>query len=95
MQTFDNRLIQTILTSGAIGGLVMLSVVAILLAFDILSIATLVGDSANREIVSAVLLVGALTKGVAFGSAAGVAFYASNLGATRAVPVRIARDRNS
>jgi len=95
MNTFDNRLIQTILTSGAIGGLVMFSVVAILLAFDILSIATLVGDSANREIVSAVLLGGALTKGVAFGAVAGVAFYACNLGTARAEPVRIARGRLS
>jgi len=95
MNTSDNRLIQTILTSGAIGGLVLLSVVAILLAFDIFSIATLVGDSANREIVSAVLLGGALTKGVAFGAAAGVAIYTSNLGAARAVPVRVAGDRFS
>lgn len=92
MNTFDNRLVQAILIPGAIGSLLMLSVVAILLAFDILSIATLVGESANREIVFAVLLGGALTKGVAFGIAAGVAFYASNLGTARAVPVRIARD---
>ncbi len=44
MDTFDNRLIQTVLKSGAIGGVVMLFVVAILLAFDILSIATLDSD---------------------------------------------------
>ena len=95
MNTFDSRLVQAILIPGVIGGLLMLSVVAILLAFDILSIATLVGDSANREIVSAVLLGGALTKGVAFGAAAGVAFHASNRGASRAVPVRVAGDRFS
>jgi len=95
MNTHDNRMIPTILTSGAIGGLLLLSVVAVLLAFDILSIATLVGDSANREIVSAVLLGGALTKGVAFGAAAGVAFHASSRGASRAVPVPVAGDRFS
>jgi len=88
MQHSEHSLVYTVLTSGAIGGLTLLSAVAVILAFDVFSIATLLGDSANRGIVSAVLLGGALTKGVAFGAVAGIAFYASGRSASRAVAIR-------
>jgi len=91
MHNTENGLVYTVLTSGAIGGLTLLSTVAVMLAFDVFSIATLLGDSANRGIVSAVLLGGALTKGVAFGAVAGIAFYASGRSASRAVAIRATR----
>ena len=61
-----------IVTFGAFGGLVFMALVGWLLAFDVASMSSLIADAVNRDILTALIVGGAITKGVAVGGAIGI-----------------------
>ena len=90
MSDHDQRIVQTVVTSAAIGGFVFLAIVGWVLAFDISSIATLMAGATERDILSALFIGGSLTKGATVGAVLGLAFAARGIRSERAGPTMVA-----
>jgi|GEM_PF-1927860 len=73
MSDHDQRFVQTVVTSAAVGGFAVLALLGWGLAFDVASIATRIAGAAETDLLSALVIGGALTKGAAVGTAVGLA----------------------
>jgi hypothetical protein len=90
MSDHDQRTVQSVVTSAAIGGFVFLALVGWVLALDVSSIATMIAGSAEKDLLSALFIGGSLTKGVIVGTAFGLAFAARTRRVAHEVPALIA-----
>ena len=72
MSDHDRRIVQTVVTSAAVGGFAFLALVGWVLAFDVSSIATMIDGAADNGLLSALFIGGSLTKGAAVGTAVGL-----------------------
>lgn len=85
MSDHDQRILQTAITSAAVGGFVFLALAGWVLAFDVSSIATMTAGATEKDLISALFIGGLLTKGATVAAAFGLALAA----------VRSAKDRRS
>ena len=73
MTKSERLVISRIITFGAFGGFAFMALTSWMLAFDVASIATLIADTAKKDIIPALIVGGAITKGVVVGGAIGMA----------------------
>lgn len=86
MDLNDQRSIQTVVTSAAIGGFALTALVGWVLAFDVSSIATMLAGAIDQDLLSALMFGGALTKGVTLGTAVGLGLISRRRQAQNVVP---------
>jgi hypothetical protein len=90
MSDHDQSVVQTVVTSSALGGFVFLALVSWVLAFDISSIATMIAGATENDLLSAVFIGGSLTKGATAGAAFGLALAARSRRSEREGPAIVA-----
>jgi len=83
MPDHDQRTVQTVVTSAAVGGLAFLALAGWGLAFDVSSVATMIAGAGETDLLSALLIGGSLTTGAAVGTAVGLALADRNRRAPR------------
>ena len=66
------NIVNRVVTCSAFGGLAFMALIGWILAFDVASIATLTADTAKKDILSALIVGGAITKGIVLGAAVGM-----------------------
>lgn len=95
MTDHDQSLVQSVVTTAAVGGFVFIALAGWVLAFDVSAIATLIASAADRELLSALFIGGALTKGVVIGIAFGLTSAVLNRRVWRPRAALIAAPANS
>ena len=83
MSDHDQRIVQTVVTSAAIGGFVFLAIAGWVLAFDVSSIATMMAGATEQDTLSALFIGGALAKGATVGTVVGLASAAHGIRSER------------
>ena len=73
MTNSERPTLDRIVTCAAFGGFVLMALTSWVLAFDVASIASLTADSAKKDILAALIVGGALTKGAVIGAVIGAA----------------------
>ena len=73
MTDSERLVVNRLITFGAFGGFAFMALTSWIVAFDVASIATLIADTARRDIMPALIVGGAITKGVVVGGAIGMA----------------------
>jgi len=89
------RFLQPVVTSAAIGGFVGIALIGWILALDVASIKTMIAGAAEKNLIMALFLGGALIKGVAVGAAFGIALSVRNRRARRAMAAAAAAPAGS
>ena len=69
----DMFVVDRIVKFGAFGGFVFMALTCWLLAFDVAFVASMVANSAAKDILAPLIVGGALTKGIVIGAAIGIA----------------------
>lgn len=89
----ETLILNRVVTCAAVGGFVFMALIAWLLAFDVASLASLTVDTVNRDILTALLIGGSITKGVVVGAAFGLASLSVFPPQPRTAPADRADDR--
>ena len=73
MSESERLVMHRIVTFGALGGFAFMALTSWMLAFDVASIATLIADNAKNDILAALIIGGAITKGTVVGGTVAMA----------------------
>jgi len=69
----EEIIINRVVSCAAIGGFFLMALIGWMLAFDVASIASLIAESVDRDILTGLIIGGSITKGVVAGGAIGLA----------------------